>query len=70
MRAVILSPGSAGFTRPERSPLMSAVNTGTPWADSCSARSWRVTVLPVPVAPAMRPWRLHIAVGTWTTASG
>ena len=49
---------------------MSAVNTATPWADSCSASSWSVTVLPVPVAPAMRPWRLHMAVGTWTTASG
>ena len=39
---------------------MSAANTGTPMAESCSARTWRVTVLPVPVAPAMRPCRLHI----------
>ncbi|MEZ5137699.1 MAG: hypothetical protein R2711_02640 [Acidimicrobiales bacterium] len=50
--------------------MMSAVNTGTPWAESCSASSWSVTVLPVPVAPAMRPWRLHMAVGTCTTACG
>ena len=28
-----------------------------------------VFVLPVPVAPAMRPWRFIIASGTRTTAS-
>ena len=49
---------------------MSAAKTGTPMADSCSARTWRVTVLPVPVAPAIRPWRFIIAAGIWTTASG
>ena len=37
---------------------MSARKTGTPAADSCSAISWRVLVLPVPVAPATRPCRL------------
>ncbi len=30
---------------------MSAANTGTPCAESCSASSCRVLVLPVPVAP-------------------
>ena len=48
---------------------MSAANTGTPIVDSCSAISCSVFVLPVPVAPAMRPWRLTIAAGIWTTAS-
>src|SRR3954469_10260220 len=57
---------------PERSPLMSARNTGTPCAASCSAMSWRVLVLPVPVAPATRPCRLSISSGTrtWTSGSG
>ena len=40
---------------------MSAAKTGTPLALSCSASSCRVLVLPVPVAPATRPWRLSIA---------
>ena len=33
------------------------------------ARSWRVFVLPVPVAPAIRPWRFIIDSATWTRAS-
>src|SRR3954471_24867161 len=61
------SPGAAS---PETSPFMSAANTGTPAADSCSVSSCSVLVLPVPVAPAIRPWRLTIDSGTWTTASG
>ena len=47
--------------QPDRSPLMSAANTGTPAADSCSAISCSVFVLPVPVAPAISPWRFIIA---------
>ena len=43
---------------PERSPLMSAANTGTPARANPSARTCNVTVLPVPVAPVTRPWRL------------
>jgi hypothetical protein len=39
------------------------MNTGTPMALKPSARRWSVTVLPVPVAPAMRPWRLAILGG-------
>ena len=42
---------------------MSATKTGTPAFDSCPASSWRVLVLPVPVAPAMSPWRLSIDSG-------
>ena len=60
------SPGAA---RPVRSPLMSATKTGTPAFDSWPASSWRVLVLPVPVAPAIRPWRLSIDSATWTRAS-
>ena len=42
---------------------MSAAKTGTPLALSCSAISWRVLVLPVPVAPATRPCRLSMPSG-------
>ena len=37
---------------------MSARNTGTPMSLKDSASTFNVTVFPVPVAPAMRPWRL------------
>ena len=40
---------------PDRSPLMSAQNTGTPALEKPSARICSVTVLPVPVAPVTRP---------------
>ena len=63
------SRGWPGRASPDRSPFTSAANTGTPMADSCSAISCRVLVLPVPVAPAIRPWRFIMATGTWTTAS-
>ena len=39
-------------------------------ADSCSASTWSVFVLPVPVAPATRPWRFIIASGTRTWTAG
>ena len=54
-RDFIFSLGSPAFDRPERSPLTSAITTGTPAADSCSAMPCNVLVLPVPVAPAIRP---------------
>ena len=47
---------------------MSATNTETPAAESCSASHCSVRVFPVPVAPATSPWRFIIASGTWTTA--
>ncbi len=37
--------------------LASAMNTGTPMREHLSASTCSVTVLPVPVAPATRPWR-------------
>ncbi len=40
---------------PDRSPLTSAMKTGTPIREKCSASTCSVTVLPVPVAPVMRP---------------
>src|ERR1700761_6095926 len=46
---------------PERSPLMSAANTGTPARAKPSAITCRVTVLPVPVAPVASPWRFASA---------
>ncbi len=50
---------------------MSAANTGTPAVLSCSAISWRVLVLPVPVAPATRPCRLSMPSGIrmWVSVS-
>ena len=62
-------PASPGCERPDRSPFTSAAKTGTPAADSASASSCSVRVLPVPVAPAIRPWRFIIASGMRTTAS-
>jgi len=49
---------------------MSARNTGTPFADRCSAMTCSVLVLPVPVAPAIRPCRFSIPIGIRTCASG
>src|SRR6266849_6788835 len=42
---------------PDRSPLMSAANTGTPARAKPSAMTCNETVFPVPVAPVTRPWR-------------
>ena len=64
-----LSLPAAAVASPERSPLMSARNTGTPAADSCSAIMCSVTVLPVPVAPATRPCRFIMDSGSRTWAS-
>src|SRR6187549_3881462 len=46
------------MARPERSPFTSATKHGTPAAENPSMMPWMVTVLPVPVAPAISPWRL------------
>src|SRR5262245_43712471 len=43
---------------PDRSPLTSARNTGTPSRAKPSARTCSEMVLPVPVAPAISPCRL------------
>ena len=56
----LATPGEA---MPDRSPLMSAAKTGTPTLLRASAISWRVLVLPVPVAPATSPCRLNIDSG-------
>ena len=54
---------------PERSPLMSAANTGTPAREKPSASTCSVTVLPVPVAPVTRPWRLaNFNVRYWSAS--
>src|SRR5688500_6659194 len=46
---------------PEKSPLTSAMKTGTPASDRRCASACIVIVLPVPVAPVIRPWRLTSA---------
>ena len=53
--------------RPERSPLTSARNTGTPSREKLSASTCNVTVLPVPVAPVTRPWRFASAGRNWSS---
>ncbi len=57
-RSLILPLSSPGCDWPARSPFTSAMNTGTPMRLKPSAMRCRVTVLPVPVAPAISPWRL------------
>ncbi|PQM47708.1 hypothetical protein C1Y40_02079 [Mycobacterium talmoniae] len=69
-RSVVLSLPSPGRAKPDRSPLTSAISTGTPAADSCSAITCRVLVFPVPVAPATRPCRLMVASGMRICALG
>src|SRR5574343_1357960 len=50
---------------PVRSPFTSAMNTGTPMREKFSAKVRSVTVLPVPVAPVIRPWRLARPGSRW-----
>jgi hypothetical protein len=69
-RAVSPSLASPAAPIPARSPFMSAANTGQPAAETCSAMSWRVRVLPVPVAPAMSPWRFRKPSGSPTSTDG
>ena len=56
--AAILSLSLPVWLRPVRSPLTSAMNTGTPMRERLCAMVCKVTVLPEPVAPVIRPWRL------------
>ena len=56
--AASLPPMLPAWLMPVRSPLMSAKNTGTPANEKLSAIFCSVTVLPVPVAPVISPWRL------------
>ena len=51
------SPRVPACEMPVRSPLTSAMNTGTPMRENASAMVCRVMVLPVPVAPVISPWR-------------
>ena len=48
-----LSPPA--LTIPAKSPLTSAIITGTPISEKDSAKTFRLTVFPVPVAPAISP---------------
>src|SRR2546425_3821181 len=63
-RSSILGLETPGAESPLRSPLRSAKNAGTPAAESCPASDCSVFVFPVPVAPAISPWRFIIASGT------
>src|SRR2546423_3150337 len=60
-RASTLALPPPALARPARSPLTSAMNTGTPIDEKRCASVCSVTLLPVPVAPVIRPWRLASA---------
>ena len=66
MRSSILACPPEGIANPVRSPFRSARNTGTPAADSSSAMTCNDLVLPVPVAPAIKPCLLRAASGALT----
>ena len=57
-RFLSFSVNAPGWEIPVRSPFTSAMKTGTPMRENCSAITCSVTVLPVPVAPVIQPWRL------------
>ncbi len=60
-RLRIKSLASPTSEMPDRSPLMSAANTGTPARANPSAITCSETVFPVPVAPVTSPCRLASA---------
>ena len=60
IRFSIPSDGAPGAAMPDTSPLTSQRKTGMPASEKDSAMTFIVMVLPVPLAPAMRPCRLHI----------
>ena len=60
MRSAISSVLMPVSIVPVKSPFISAVKTGTPALEKDSANTFNVVVLPVPVAPAIKPWRLAI----------
>ena len=60
IRFCMSSVSTPGHIMPATSPFTSAMNTGTPMSLKLSAITFRVMVLPVPVAPAIRPWRFAI----------
>src|SRR6185295_12927735 len=61
MRAATFGFAPPALAKPERSPFTSAMNTGTPIEEKRCASDCSVTLLPVPVAPVIRPWRLASA---------
>ena len=54
-RSCILGEIAPAAASPARSPFTSAMKTGTPIDEKRSAITCSVTVLPVPVAPVIRP---------------
>ena len=54
------SESAPASQQPARSPFTSERKTGTPISLKDSASTFKLTVFPVPVAPAIRPWRFAI----------
>ncbi len=70
-RASSFSFGAPTWLMPDRSPFTSAQKTGTPISENPCAMICKVTVLPVPVAPAITPCRLarfHSRLSRWGEA--
>lgn len=51
----ILSLIIPSFIVPAKSPLTSLKNTGTPASEKLSAKTFKVIVLPLPLAPVISP---------------
>ena len=67
IRSSILGCPGLGLASPERSPFTSINRTGTPCLLNCSAITCKVFVFPVPVAPEIKPWRLKVDNGAFTS---
>jgi len=64
-----LVDGAPAWEMPVRSPLTSAMKTGTPIWLKDSASFCRLIVLPVPVAPVIKPCRFASAGSSWHSVS-
>ncbi|MEA4977033.1 MAG: hypothetical protein VB016_00540 [Methanomassiliicoccaceae archaeon] len=69
MRFCIPSLSFPALQRPLTSPLISAMKTGTPIELNDSAMTFSVTVLPVPLAPAISPCLLAYFGRRWILES-
>ena len=67
-RSSIFGCPGLGCAKPDKSPLISINKTGIPLSDNVSAKTCRVFVFPVPVAPAIKPCLFRVFKGIFTIA--
>ena len=67
-RSSIFGCPAPGCAKPLKSPLISISNTGMPLSLKFSAKTCSDFVFPVPVAPAIKPWRFMVFNGILTKA--